>query len=169
MNNIKGNLFEQKADAICITTNGFTKANKTAVMGRGCAAEAAKRIPQLPNVLGGLIHRYGNRTMRLGCLNGQTLVSLPVKPITALCDKSNVVSHMRHRFEPGDTVPGWACVACPDIIVESCRQLVAMTNKFGWKTVILPRPGCGAGELDWSDIEPLLQEVLDHRFSAITF
>jgi hypothetical protein len=37
---------------IVITTNGFVKRDRTCVMGRGCAKQAAIRFPGLPNKLG---------------------------------------------------------------------------------------------------------------------
>lgn len=46
MHEIEGNIFEQKCDAICITTNGVTKldasGNLVAVMGAGIALAAKK-------------------------------------------------------------------------------------------------------------------------------
>jgi len=44
----KINLWEYPADARVITTNGFVKNNGEAVMGRGCAREAARKYPRLP-------------------------------------------------------------------------------------------------------------------------
>ena len=41
MKEIRGDLFTQEADTICITTNGFVKANGECVMGRGCAKQLA--------------------------------------------------------------------------------------------------------------------------------
>ena len=43
MKEITGNLFDQTADAICITTNGFVKDNGRCVAGRGCAKMAKDR------------------------------------------------------------------------------------------------------------------------------
>lgn len=171
MNEIKGNLWDQTdADALCITTNGFRKANGECVMGRGCALEATKRFPDIASHLGALIGKYSNRVMRLKVMpEGPILVSFPVKPVSEplLPDESNVVRHMRGKTER--VVPGWACVASTDIILQSARQLMDMADKYGWKKVVLPRPGCGAGELSWSDVKPLLESVLDHRFHVITF
>jgi len=98
------------------------------------------------------------------------LVAFPVKPSAAIVDGRNVVRHLRQRFAIGQSVPGWACVADPALIGQSCLELVALADAHGWRRVLLPRPGCGAGELDWAqDVRPLLCGLLDDRFTAITF
>jgi hypothetical protein len=61
--------------AICITTNGFVKANGECVMGRGCALEAKARMPMIASVLGALINKHGNHVHRI--YDG--LYSFPVK------------------------------------------------------------------------------------------
>lgn len=38
-------------DIIAITTNGFVKRDRTCVMGRGCARQAAVRFPEFPRKL----------------------------------------------------------------------------------------------------------------------
>lgn len=39
-----------------------------------------------------------------------------------------------------------------------------------WRYILLPRPGCGNGSLNWErDVRPVLAPVLDDRFSVITF
>lgn len=76
---------------------------------------------------------------------------------------------MRSRFNPGDWVPGWACVADEVIIKRSAEELVSFAGTYGWSQVILPRPGCGAGELSWEQVKPILTQVLDDRFYVITF
>jgi hypothetical protein len=97
------------------------------------------------------------------------LVAFPVKPIFGVFDGSNAVGHMASKFKVGEKIPGWACKAKHEIITESAKQLVEMADKFRWQRIVLPRPGCGAGELEWCEIEALLQTHLDDRFEAITF
>ena len=171
----------RKPAALVITTNGFTKSNGEAVMGRGCAREAALANPDLPRMLGMYLDRYGNHvtslaehTLSLSQESGEAstvlIVTFPVKPISAKCSasKDNVVRHMRDRFNPGQAVPGWACVADLEIIEQSCRELVKFTDDFIGKAspgqVFMPRPGCGAGELSWEDVKVILQRYLDERF-----
>ena len=175
---ITGNMWQPAtyrliSDAICITTNGYIKANGEAVMGRGCAAEAARLFPHLPRTLGEFIRRDGNVVSVLTGVNinhPQWLVSFPVKPQHRSCapDKLNVVRHMRSKFSSGAMVPGWACIASLEIICRSAQQLKDLATENEWRTVILPRPGCGAGELKWENVCPTLSSILDDRFYVIT-
>jgi hypothetical protein len=167
---IKGDLFKQKADVLCITTNGYTKASGENVMGMGCAKKAAEINTKVPMLLGDAIACNGNIVNHI--ITGKVaLYSFPVKPTTAKClpDKSNVVRHMKDKVSVGGTVMGWACVAEASIIVKSAKELLSLADTNGWTKVVIPRPGCGAGELDWKVIKPLLDEILDDRFYSITF
>ena len=98
------------------------------------------------------------------------LVSFPVKPRTVVFDGSNVVEHAKDQFRQGDVVPGFYAKADPALIVASAHALVAMADTHPyWGTILVPRFGCGAGELSWDAIKPLVETVLDDRFIACTF
>ncbi len=184
MQAIRGNLFDPTTyrlqgkpisitpSAIVFTSNGFVKRSGEAVMGRGCAKAAASLDPRLPLQLGKAIKEYGNQVVILGTLLERSyLIAFPVKPMSAKClpDKSNVVKHMQHRMTPGTMVPGWACVADMEIITRSAKQLARLAKEKGWVSVVLPRPGCGCGELSWNDVKPVLDNILDDTFYSITF
>jgi len=81
----------------------------------------------------------------------------------------NIVERYRRRVREGELVPGWMAVSTLAIIEQSAVELLALTHERGWEQVVLPRPGCGAGELSWELVRAKLQEVLDDRFVAITF
>lgn len=168
---ITGKLFEQVADAFCITTNGFITARGNAVMGKGCAKEAAEYYPRLPALLGSMMKKLGNVPMVVLAKGEECLCTFPVKPVTGICNekKTNVVKHMRSEFKPGDIVPGWACVADIELIKESAQKLVILATMNQWKKVIVPRPGCGCGELKWEEVKQVLAPILDDRFHVITF
>ena len=171
MKELKGDLFSIECDAVCISTNGFIKANGENVMGKGCAKEAADYFPELPKILGDRIKKYGNVVNKLRHFEGVAILSFPVKPVSNICVtvKSQVVNHMQYLYKMGDKIPGWACVANVSIIEQSARQLVEMTDKNGWTKVLIPFVGTGAGELRWSDVKPVLDKILDDRFVAVTF
>lgn len=171
INELKGDLFDIECDAVCISTNGFVKANGENVMGRGCAKQAAEFFPEIPKLLGDRIKKYGNVVNKLRHYEGVAIVSFPVKPEMnpLLADKKEVVKHVRGKYKLGDQVPGWACVADIGIIEQSAIQLVEMADKNEWEKILIPRVGCGAGELDWSDVKPILDRILDDRFYAVDF
>lgn len=172
---IKGDLFKMECEAFCVTTNGFVKKNGECVMGRGCAKQAATYWPELPKRLGGLIGERGNNVHLLYTIgpgqlynqNKKYILSFPVKPVFAIYDGTNCVDHMKSRFNIGDIVPGWAAVADMDIIRRSAGQLRDIADTFGWTKVVIPRPGCGAGELSWNDVRPQLNHILDNRFYSV--
>lgn len=171
MKEAKGNMWDMSCDAICISTNGFVKSNGECVMGRGIAKEAAEFFPEMPKLLGDRIKKYGNVVNKLRHYEGVAIVSFPVKPEMNpfLNSKSEVVKHMQSKFRVGDQVPGWSCVADINIIEQSARQLLFLTNRNNWDKVLIPYVGTGAGELKWADVKPVLDNILDNRFCAVTF
>lgn len=140
-------LWTTPADAICITTNGTVKANGRAVMGRGTAKQATERYPFLQLWLGKLLQEHGNHVLILDCpalhLEPWELVTFPVKH-------------------------AWDERADLELIARSARELVTLTDTHGWQQVLLPRPGCGNGQRKWSEVRPILQPILDDRFTAVT-
>ena len=61
---------------IAITTNGFVKRERTCVMGRGCARQAAVRFPELPRKLASRISAEGNYVFYF---SEYRLITFPVK------------------------------------------------------------------------------------------
>ena len=55
------------------------------------------------------------------------------------------------------------------IIEQSAKELMELANKHDWERIIAPRFGCGAGELTWEQVEPVVEPYLDDRFSIYTF
>lgn len=126
---------------ICITTNGSVTKHGLAVMGRGCAREAKERVPSLPALLGDKIRKHGNHVYWWPDLE---LITFPVK---------------HQWYERADL----------DLIRKSARVLVFLADEFGWKQVVLPRPGCGNGGRAWeTEVKPILADILDDRFLVIS-
>ena len=153
---------------ICITTNGFIKRNREAVMGRGIALSAQQKINGLSSILGNKIINNGNITQLLYKYEDTILVSFPVKyaimKLENESDLERVVPHMRRRYKVGHYVPGWACVADLNIIKRSYKQLLELMKNLPGKDVYLPKPGCGAGMLNWCDVKPILTPVHDRIY-----
>ena len=123
---------------IAITTSGSLTRGGKAVMGRGVARQALLRFPNLPDELGRLLQEHGNHVHPL--LDG--LVSFPVEE------------------------SAWAC---PELrlIARSAKELRQLADREGWEMVVVPRPGCGGGGLDWREVRPLLEKHFDERFVVV--
>lgn len=142
----------EPADARCITTNGFVKNDGCAVMGRGCAKEAAARYEQLPLYLGQSIKYNGNHVRFINPIMMSNLADTFIL-------WSLVFFPVKHH---------WRDQADINLIMQSSHELVELTNKQDWETVLLPRPGCGNGRLRWKSVRDLIAPILDDRFVVIT-
>lgn len=130
---------------VCITTNGFVKADGNCVMGRGCAREARDRFKGLAHQLGGIIRAQGNYCHWLitpGFTN-PVLMSFPTK---------------HNWWEESDI----------ELIKQSAYSLSLSANQMQDYTFILPRPGCANGGLKWEAVKPAIESILPDNVWAIT-
>lgn len=128
-------------DAVVITTNGQTRRDGGAVMGRGVARQAMERWPELQAIFGFMLVTRGNHCHVVRA-NNPSIVTFPVK----------------HR---------WSQPADLNLIIKSARQVVDIANILRWRRVAIPRPGCGNGQLKWDDVRPAIGAILDNRFLVI--
>lgn len=131
-----------------ITTNGFVKKNGAAVMGRGIAAEMKRRYPGIEYKLGNLL-QYGNKVHTLNYSSEpqeRFIMSFPVK---------------HNWFENADI----------ELIKQSCQEVMNLLDGHAFKNdkFLLPRPGCGNGHLNWEDVKPIIEPLLDDRFYIVDF
>jgi|HubBroStandDraft_1064217.scaffolds.fasta_scaffold19852_7 hypothetical protein len=119
---------------VLVTTNGMVTAGGRCVMGRGCAAEAKARFPGIDLDLGRKITAGGNV---MHPLEAGLIWSFPVK---------------HHWREEADM----------KLIVRSAHQLAQMAGQRPAWMFVLPRPGCGNGRLDWSDVKPWIAFLPDN-------
>ena len=164
---------EVKPDAVAITTNGFVRKDGRAVLGRGCALEAATRYPWFPAALGLDLKLHGLRvTPFTGYHHNMPyiLTAFPVKPRQVIASEFNIVRHQRFHFPPGKVAPGWAAVADLDLIKQSATQLMMLIGDHNWRLVLLPRPGVGNGGRSWEDeVKPLIEPILDDRVVVVSY
>lgn len=141
-----GDFWEIQGDARCITTNGALRANGYAVMGKGVALQAKKRYPRIEATLGRLIQKYGNHVYYLG----HRLISFPTKNHW-MEEKSDLNLIKRSAIE----------------LVALLRGDVPIKSKAN-RRILLTRPGCGNGNLEWSEVKPVIQTILsDNEFIII--
>lgn len=136
-----GNIWDIDFEYRCVTTNSVVMNNGRLVMGGGIAREARDRFPGIDMKLGQWVLKYGNRPFL--CRN-EKIISFPTK------------------FD-------WRADSTPELICYSVNLTVQLADKFGIKSIGLPRPGCGLGGLRWEDVRPLLADSLDDRFTVVTF
>lgn len=136
---------------ICILTNCNTNSRGEAIMGRGIAAEAKARFPELPKLIGSLI---GN-------------------PNTTVCT-TDVYPLGKHRMVVFPTKYNYWEPSSIDLIVGSCKQLVRyiqgnylVCDGVLSSRVYLPRPGCGNGGLEWDYVKRHIDSLLDDRVIVV--
>jgi hypothetical protein len=131
---VVGDLWTYPADWRVITTNGAVRRDGCAVMGRGCAKQATQKYPALQGLLGSQLKLRGNHVTEFSLWN---LLTFPVK----------------HSWEQdADLV----------LIARSARELRGWLEDHDQPLVVLPRPGCGNGRLDWEVVKPLLLSLPDN-------
>lgn len=140
---VNGNLFDfwNAGEWIVITTNGNVKKNGRAVMGKGVALEASQKCPNLSKILGEYIQEGGNQ-----------VYFFPEYKIITFPTKNN-----------------WKNDSLINLIELSAHDLLIGVNNSHFfadkiERVYMPKPGCGNGNLDWKDVEPILDSYLDKRF-----
>lgn len=129
----------------CITTNGFVKKNGECVMGRGCAQEAKNKFKGLATALGDRIERYGNRVHTF-CKDefGQNIITFPTKHVW---------------WKPSDL----------ELIKKSADELRMLATAQPNVIFYLPRPGCGNGQLKWSDVRPVIEGILPDNVVIVDY
>ncbi|MEM3362594.1 MAG: hypothetical protein QXG16_04760 [Candidatus Anstonellaceae archaeon] len=154
-----------KADAICITTNGYINKQGLAVMGRGCAKESIKYWNDIQKILAQKIKENGNVVNFLLQEQGTWIISFPVKPtVIKNTDINLILPHLRKIYANKEYIPGFATYADLSIIENSAKQLKELADTMGFKKIVLPLPGCGAGGLKPWKVLPILNKYFDERF-----
>jgi len=143
MKELVGDMWSIKADAYCITTNGIVKTNGRAVMGAGVALSTVRKFPECDKFLGHHIKELGHKVFVFYVGNGIDLISFPTK---------------YHWKDPSDI----------NLIEKSANELIQLINKNRYNMVVLPRPGCCNGGLDWKDVKKVIEPILDNRVVVVS-
>ena len=162
MKEVKANIFDlinqSNVNSICIATNGIIGAAGLAVMESGTAGEAAKRWPNIRFVLGKQMLRAGNVPMLIGFLDAEGKYTEPnYQDFKKKNYKCLVWSFpTKNDFRKPSEI---------DLIKCSAETIVQRADKLKLKNIYIPRPGCANDDLDWNDVKPILENVLDDRFT----
>ena len=156
-------IHEKDVDAICITTNGQFTRDGRAAMGGGCAGICAERWP--------------DTSFRLGKCLKNFMTNVPFV-IGALDTKGNYIEPTMKKIKEKSfkclifsfpTINNLIDGANLELIKNSAKELKILADRFELRSIIIPRPGVGIGGLSWSDVKPILAEILDDRFTIVSF
>lgn len=165
MQELKRDLFkcisDPEVDALCITTNGHWTTSGLAVMGGGCAGEAANRWPEVPVRLGKLLKQSRlNIPYLIGAVDASAnhvdLTDLDKKQHKCLIFSFPTINNLMKGAEL-------------DLIVQSAKLISELADKYALKRVVIGRPGVGIGGLTWAEVKTALEPVLDDRFVIVSF
>jgi len=129
---------------IIVPTNGYVTIDGRCPMGKGLALQTKKRFPTLEESLGSMIRKYGNKVF----IWYNRIITFPVKHHFILDADINLIEE-----------------SCKDLIWQLENQEKFHEEDYNPITKIaLPKVGCGAGNLAWEEVEPILDKYFDDRF-----
>jgi len=131
-----GNIWDQKCDWLCITTNCVINKAGRCVMGKGTALQAKQRCPDIDLILAQKIKEKGNIVHCLLKYEDKWIISFPTKN-------------------------DWRNPSDLDLIKSSAKQLKQHYNVQTKKPIVmLPRPGCSNGQLEWEEVKEVIAPIL---------
>lgn len=137
---------------LCVVpTNNDIKINGCLVMGAGLAKAVAEEFPDAPQVFGNIVKTSGP---------GVYIAELKKKK-----ELRGLVMPTFKKFIIFPTKQSWREQSSLNLIEQSLDQLVQLANEKKLENIYLPKIGCGLGGLIWSDVEKILNEKLDERFT----
>jgi len=142
---VEGNIWDYKCTVICITTNSIVRTDGALVMGRGIAKQCVDRNPGIQFKFGEVVKKNGS-----------------IMQITTLMDQGSLrlLALFPVKWH-------WKQSARLSIIDKSARDLSEYANFNPNAIFILPRPGCGNGNLLWEDVKPRIERILPNNVHVI--
>lgn len=147
-----GNIWDIEADVKCITTNGVVKKNGEAVMGAGVAKQAKLLYPELPKVLGDILNVVGNHVAPIYRTPEYWLFTFPVKNDWKEKAKYTLINRSAKELR---------------IMIDDIDMLRSSKGIDPIERIVLPRPGCGNGQLPWPDVRSIIEPYFDDRFIIV--
>lgn len=140
LNEIKGDIWEHPCPIKVIPTNGFVKSNGALAMGKGLAAEAAARYPDLPFEWGAEISKYGYKNI-ISCTTDDGIILLTGPTKHMWYEKANIA-----------------------LVRATLSMLNSVRKQMAWEQIALPRLGCGYGQLNWeTHVKKYAEQYLAHE------
>jgi len=130
---MSANIFDSDCDAIINTVNCV------GVMGGGLAAQFRERYPAM------------NADYQQACANGNVKVGQMYNWYDA---------HDRRWLINFPTKDDWRNPSEYQYVTEGLKDLHAVIQDLGLKSIAIPPLGCGLGGLEWDQVEPMIRAAL---------
>ncbi len=139
---VKGDLWDElgKADVLLVTTNSTVKRNGELVMGRGAAAEAKARYPEMPKRLGDWARQFPDYLLYLTHNDGPTSIG---------------AFQVKHD---------WRGPAGFGLIQAAVDRLGSYARTLPNWRFALNFPGIGNGGLTREDVLPIIEQLPDNVY-----
>lgn len=138
---------EQNYNAIVVTTNCIVKKDGCLVMGAGIALDFNKRFP-------GLSYDLGKRTKAHIEQGRRGSIS-----VVDFMDTAPYIISLPTKID-------WRESSILSMIKENCYHIQIVADAFNWRKILMTRPGCGLGGLNWKDVKETIN-FLDDRFVVV--
>lgn len=130
------------ADAICFTSNGIVRDDRSLVMGAGVAKAFRDKFKGLGQSAGEKVNKNGNVCQ----IVGETVFNNRCVFIVAFPTKQH-----------------WKNTSTLSLIRKSAIELMKLIDERGWKNIYLPKPGVLHGGLKYEDVKKEIEGILDDR------
>lgn len=138
-----GDLWVPDHKVVCVTTNGIVNYYGKLIMGGGVALQAAQRYPYLPIHFGHLVSNFGNKPFYYqDKFDKRVILSYPTKD-------------------------DWRNPSSLSLIALSSELLVKIADKYELDDIYSVPPGIGLGGLNWDQVKPVIEPILDDRFTIL--
>lgn len=131
---IKDDIWKYRSTGyIVVPTNGVVNRYGEAVMGRGLALQTKQKYPEFPRLLARHIFTVGNVP---GLFHKYSIITFPVK----------------HHWQDKASVK-----LIEDSAILLRKFIRAQRSHPKRLEIYMPKVGCGNGQLDWKDVEPIIE------------
>lgn len=165
MKEIVGDYWKEAPDykALVCTTNCVVKNYNQLVMGAGIAKDFKERFGYLPE-LWGYYQKDHNARMK----SKYAAHVFATKHIHKETSREPIVEFIYNGWLIAfPTKLDWKNPSIYKLIECSAQQLLTVSNALNIDSVLMTRPGCGNGGLQWPKVKEILDEILDDRFVVI--
>ena len=159
--NTKGDVWVLgKNSWIVIPTNIGWKKDGSNVMGRGLAKQAAIRFPKFPYWYGAVCRKYAENS--IWPLDFYPILKIEGSIINDKYTFLGLIPFPVKKLNRTQPHYSWSNPADLETIAISVKVFMQKHQKYvGKAAVYFPLIGCGNGGLDWKDVKPITQPILN--------